>query len=288
MSYVLPLFLAIMLNTVDKLLTRESLRRIPAPDTYLLVYQLVCFLVSLPAAAMSVANGTAVQAPAAEAPGVMAALVVSSMLAWAGFAISTFRSAATLEVSVSATIGRTKLLWTALLGVLLFDETLSSLHIAGLTVIFLANLSLWRVPLKLLNPAGIFYAVLAAACLSLAMAFDKWLLRFFDPSVVLLIGFAGATSASICLNGNLSFADVRPVLSSAILAAICGTAGYFFLLLAMDDGPLNVVVPVYQSAHIVHVAAGILILREYGGISTKLISAVVSAFGIALIFIGSA
>lgn len=42
MSYLLPLVFAIAFNTVDKVIARSTLRKNVNPDSYLLVYQVVC------------------------------------------------------------------------------------------------------------------------------------------------------------------------------------------------------------------------------------------------------
>ena len=287
MNYLLPLALAIILNTVDKVISRRSLRINPNPDAYLLVYQLVCFSVSVPAAALSVVSSNPASIESKTDMLRLSMLVLATMVAWSTFGISTFRSAANLELSISATISRSKLLWTALLGILLFGESLTPLHVIGLVVIFISNISLRKVPLHLLNSRGVGYALLSAISLSTAMALDKWLLEYLSPSIVLCIGFLGATLASLALNRRASLRDLRPTFWSSALAGLAGSAGYYFLLLSMRDGDLSVVVPVYQSAHIVFVFAGIFILKEYTGLRPKLVSAGISTLGIALIFAGS-
>lgn len=287
MSYFLPLALAIAFNTADKVIARRTLRTDASPDAYLLVYQLICFFVSVPPALLSVASSTTASQDFHPEATKLLLLVCGTMIAWSLFGISTFRSAAQLELSISATISRSKLLWTALLGICLFNETLTTLHIVGLVVIFFANLSLKKVPVHLLNPKGVSYAVLSAISLSIAMALDKWLLEYLSASVVLCVGFAGSTLTSLAINRQTSVGDIRRVFLSSALAGLTGSVGYYCLLIAMDKGNLSVVVPIYQSAHIVFVLAGILVLREYTGLRAKLFSAVISALGISLIFLGS-
>lgn len=287
MTYLFPLLLAILLNTVDKVIARHTLRITPNPDVYLLVYQLVCLIVSVPAVALSLPNIYSLWLEPKTDTLTLSLLVLAAMVAWSVFGISTFRSAANLELSISAIISRSKLLWSALLGIFLFGETLTTLHIIGLLVIFISNISLRKVPIQLLNSKGVGYALLSAIALSMAMALDKWLLEYIPPSAVLFIGFLGSTVSSLALNRRTSLIDIGHVFWNSMLAGLAGSAGYYFLLLSMQTGNLSVVIPIYQSTHIVFVLAGILILKESSGLRPKLVSAGISILGVTLIFAGT-
>lgn len=287
MSYLLPLVLAIAFNTVDKVIARSTLRKNVNPDSYLLVYQVVCLAISLPAAILALIFSEAGERTGSFGGGVIWLFVVLAMAAWSLFGVATFRSSSKLDLSVSATIGTSKLLWAALLGIVFFHESLGPLHIVGLAVIVVANLALHRFPFNRMTSIGALYAAVAAFALSGALALDKWLLDYLDAAVVLCLGFAGSTITSLVLNRKSSRADLRVAARSAVLAAIAGSAGYYFLLVAMRMGDLSVVVPIYQSSHIFFVAAGILILKERMGMRPKLVAAIASTVGAILIFAGS-
>lgn len=286
MNYLIPLGGAILCNTIDKLASRRALSSSARPDAYLLVYQLACLAISFPGAIIAVLSPDAARRPLGELAPSAWLLVIAAMAAWSLYGVATFRSASVLDLSITATIGSSKLIWAALLGVVLFGESLSWIQVLGLLTVVGAQVVLQRAPLVRFGTAGTLYAALAAFALSMALALDKLLLESLSAPVVLFLGFAGSSITGAALNRQTAWLHLRRLALSALLAAIAGSAGYYCLLLAMASGPLSVVVPVSQSSQIIFVVAGILVLKERVGIRPKLLASAVSACGAVLIFIG--
>ncbi|MCR9964042.1 EamA family transporter [Vibrio antiquarius] len=102
------------------------LEKKPLCNEYLLAYQLTCsllagllFLVERPASPME------------ETPWRwVGLLIVASFGAWIGFAYSTFRARASLELGLVSIVSKTKIIWSALLGASVFDERLAWLQLA--------------------------------------------------------------------------------------------------------------------------------------------------------------
>lgn len=267
MAWFLPLLLATVLSTADKVISRHTLRVICNPDVYLLVYQLICLILSIPAAALSLPDSFPfLLAPRAEILKLFL-LMLATMVAWSVFGIATFRSAATLELSISAIFSRSKFLWTTLLGISFFGESLTILHAIGLFFIFISTVSLRSAPVQLINLKGITYTLLSAISISAAMALDKCLLAWFPVPIVLFIGYLGSTLTGLALNkrhknktaeqGNLPRTVMKKIYCKATLAGLAGSSGYYFLLIAMQHGSLSVVIPLFQSSYILVVLAGV-------------------------------
>lgn len=115
MSYLLPLVLAIALNAVDRLITRATLRRHHQPMDFLVVYQLFSTGALVPVALAAVLTSRAVHGTPSTV-WVLVALVTASVTFWAAYAILTFKSSALVELSVTSTISRLRLVFVAVLG----------------------------------------------------------------------------------------------------------------------------------------------------------------------------
>ncbi|MFE7129476.1 hypothetical protein ACFVIM_01295 [Streptomyces sp. NPDC057638] len=284
MPYLIPLLVAVALNTADRALTRAALRRhSDRADHFLLVYQLTSTLLTAPFA-LHALLGPAHPISSLDTQALLIAL--AAVTCWSVYSVSAFRSAALLELSVAATISRLRLVLAAFFGVVLFGETISPTHGVGLAVLLAAYIPLTRLPREQLHRKGLAYAALSTLAITLALISDKALTTWLDPAVILFLGFAGTTLTSLVLNRGIKAAALRPVLLPAALAGTAGAAGYYGLLLALAKGPVGVILPVYQSSAFLYVLIGIVALGETTGWRRKILSAAVSLLGTALVLYG--
>ncbi len=284
MPYLIPLVVAIVLNTADRTLTRATLRRHDdRADEFLLVYQLTSTLLTAPFAALALLDP---DHPKSALNGDVLLLVLAAITCWSVYSVSAFRSSALLELSVAATISRLRLVLAAFFGVVFFGETISPTHGIGLAVLLAAYIPLTQLPREQLNRKGLAYAAASTVAITLALTTDKALTAWFDPAVILFLGFAGTTLAGFALNKGISTAALRPVLLPAALAGTAGAVGYYGLVVAMAEGPVGVILPVYQSSAFIYVLIGIVLLGETTGWRRKVLSAAVSLLGAALVLYG--
>ncbi|WCN07399.1 EamA family transporter [Streptomyces sp. M92] len=281
MPYLVPLVVAIVLNTADRTVTRATLRRHgDRADEFLLVYQLTSTLLTVPFAALALLRPGH---PAGVPSGEVLLLVLAAITCWSIYSVSAFRSSALLELSVAATISRLRLILAAFFGVVFFGETVSATHAIGLAVLLVAYIPLTQLPREQLNRKGLAYAAASTVAITLALTTDKALTAWFDPAVILFLGFAGTTLTGFALNKGTSTAALRPVLLPAVLAGTAGAAGYYGLVVAMTEGPVGVILPVYQSSAFIYVLIGIVLLGETSGWRRKVLSAAISLLGAALV-----
>ncbi|RLP75059.1 hypothetical protein D9V32_11610 [Mycetocola tolaasinivorans] len=274
--------LAIIFNGGDRLLTRATLRRSGEPDRFLLVYQATATLITAPAAIFSLVNPPQ-YAVNTEHPSEFWVLIPLSIALWASYSVFSFRSASLLEVSIASTIGRLRIVITAVLGVVLFGETLGPIGWIGIVLLVLAYLPISRLPSATMNRRGLVYAVAATLAISLALILDKALTAGIPPSVVVFLGFLGTTIVALVLNRNRLREPESWLLWPAVVAGIAGAAGYYLLLSALVDGQASIILPIYQAAGILYVVAGIIILSERDHVAQKLTAAGIAAAGVVLV-----
>jgi drug/metabolite transporter (DMT)-like permease len=279
--FAVALSIAILLNAVDRLVTRRALRDHDLPDEFLLVYQMTSTVLTAPFAMVALARADASWRQGL--PGEALALVVATVCLWSLYSVSAFRSARLLELSVGSTIGRFRVLITALLGVVVFGESLSGIAVAGVVLLLLAFIPISKLPSTQLNPRGVAYALVSTLAISLAFIADKALTGWFAPEIVIFIGFAGTTVVAFVLNRRTPLAHARPVVVPAIVAGAAGAAGYFMLVLALATGPASVILPVYQASAILYVLAGIVLLGETDRWRPKVLAGVIATVGTVMV-----
>lgn len=284
MSFAVALCAAVLLNAVDRLLTRRTLRDHDLADEFLLVYQLVCTVLTAPFAVASLLRPSAASGGILPIPGFL--LIVATIAMWALYSVAAFRSARRLELSVGSTIGRLRIVLTAGLGVLFFGETLGPIAIVGVGLLLLAFIPISRLPSRQLNRTGVAYALVSTFAISLAMLADKALTQWLQPEMIVFIGFAGTTAIAFALNRGTRISHARPILVPAVVAGAAGAVGYYLLVVALATGPASLILPVYQASALLYVIAGIVLLGEKDGWRRKLLAGLIAAVGTGLLMSG--
>lgn len=239
------------------------LEKKPLCNEYLLAYQLTCsllagllFLVERPASPME------------ETPWRwVGLLIVASFGAWIGFAYSTFRARASLELCLVSIVSKTKIIWSALLGASVFDERLAWLQLVGMMLILAASLQATRHPIKD-RFAHNRHAWLAPIFLTVAIGLDTALMEFLPASLILFIGFAG-TALLTPLLMTVRYRYLKQVAINAALTALCATASYYLLLQVLKNSAFSVVMAVVQSAFILDVLVGYVVFNEQSDLTRK-------------------
>lgn len=283
-GYLMALVGAAVLNSVDRIITRASLRRHDLSNWFLLVYQLACTIVVAPFAVSALARGPALNARPVDVE--LWLLIVACVAAWGCYSVASFRSTRLLELALSSTVGRLRLVITAVFGVVLFGERLDFWAIVGVVVLLLAFLPLTRFPRWSLSLPGLGYAALSTFAISFALIIDQALTAWLDPVVVVFIGFLGTTVIGALLHARRQIASVRPILWPAVVAGVCGAAGYYLLVVALASGPISVVAPLYQASGLLSVLAGIVLLGETERWRSKLWADAIATVGATLLTIG--
>lgn len=283
MSFVVALAVAVLLNCVDRLITRRSLRDHDLADNFLLVYQLTCTLITAPFALFFLIQSPL---PTPDAGlGFAVVLGVATVLLWGVYSVASFRSARLLELSVSSTVGRLRIIITAIFGMIFFGEHLSPAAIVGVLILLVAFIPVSTLPTAQLNRRGLTYALVATLAISFALMADKALTEWFSPEVVVFIGFLGTTIIAFVLNRHTRLSHAKPVLVTAVIAGAAGAGGYFALVTALAAGPASIILPVYQASALLYVVAGIILLGERNGWGKKILSGCIAAVGTALVFL---
>lgn len=267
---------AIVLNGLDRLLTRRALRDYDLADGFLLVYQVLSTAVSLPLAVVELVR---VGDPDEASDSMIWWVIPLSVGLWAIYSVSAFRSARLLELSVSSTIGRLRIVLTAVLGVVFFGETLGPVAVCGIVLLLLAAVPLIRMPTARISPRGVLLALVSTGAITLALLADKLLTRVLPPSCIVAMGFLGTSLIALILNRRRSWAGLRPIIVPAAIAGVAGTLGYVALLRALAGGAASVILPIYQASGILYVVAGIVLLGERADRGRKLTAAMIATAG---------
>jgi drug/metabolite transporter (DMT)-like permease len=273
---------AIAFNVADRLVTRIALRNTQQPDHFLVAYQSVSTLVIFPFALLELADGVA-----GPADWRLFALLGCAIVAWTGYSVTNFRSAAVLDVSVHSMLSRLRLVFAAAIGVAAFDESISSIHAIGLGVVLISFVPLSTMPKGVIDRRGVLYGIASALSISLALSFDKGLTSHLSAATITFVGFAGSLIVCCLVLPLPKRADFRAVAPLATAAALAGTGSYYLLISALGRGPASVVVPVYQSGAVISVMLAMLLLRETAAWQRKLLAVALSFVGAAAIVGGS-
>ncbi|WP_017103317.1 EamA family transporter [Vibrio tasmaniensis] len=206
-------------------------------------------------------------------------LSIFSVFSWLGFAYSTFRARASIELGVVSIISKTKIIWSALFGVSFLNETLTFLQMTGVILILVASLLISTSNNMNLLFSNNLHAWLAPIFLTLAIGFDKVLTLYLPTSVILFIGFSG-TAFLTPLLFKVHYRLIKKVLFNAVITATCGTASYYFLLKVLNTSAFSLVMVLFQGAFILDILFGYFFLKERTNLKTKIVSCLLATLGI--------
>ncbi len=189
------------------------------------------------------------------------------------------------HLSISTIVSRTRLIWVAILAIVIVGESLIMHEFLGIIIIFL-GLSIVVSPKKLTTDKGLIYANLAAFLIAIDIIFIKLALPYASNSVI---------NAAMSLPGMLLFPlfmkhpvkRIAPTLKRnfriKMVAIGFNCLSVFLFALAIRLGDTSKVTAIYQSMMVVSVITGIIFLNERKDIGKKLIGTVVTLFGVVLL-----
>lgn len=193
-----------------------------------------------------------------------------------------------VEASVFSVYFATHAIWVMLLGILLFNETLTPVQAIGSLLIF-ASVSLVVRSTRNFRPdAGALLGLLTGVLFGLAITLWSYVGRHTDALSWAAVSFAGASLvALLCSPGAIKKMGpmVQPkVLPKLALLGIFYAIGSVAMLYAYKEGAFSLVSPLRQTGIIVTVVLALLLLPgERVRMGRKIAAAVICSLGVALL-----
>ncbi|TFH90278.1 EamA family transporter [Vibrio ouci] len=275
-DYVLAL--AVIFSSLDKWISRVFLKKTPLCNEYLLVYQVTCSVLAGMFVIFEIGHTPTLSDNKTDMRELFL-LIISSIFSWMGFAYSTFKARASIELGVVSIISKTKIIWSTLFGVSLLNETLTFLQIMGVILILVASMLISKRDQTNHLFSANLHAWLAPIFLTVAIGIDKVLTLYLPSSIVLFIGFSG-TALLTPLLFKIHYRLIKTVLVNAVITAACGTASYYFLLEVLNTNALSLVMAIFQGAFILDVLFGYFVLHENTNLRRKAVSCLLATLGL--------
>lgn len=195
-----------------------------------------------------------------------------------------------VEASSFSVLFATQAIWIMLIGILLFNETMTILQVIG-SILILASVALlaknfW----KIFKDNGTILGLLTGLIFGVAITAWSYVGRYTDTLSWAAISFIG-TSIVAFLAYPSSVKKMKPLLKTKVLATLLLLAvfygtGSLAMLFAYKEGSFAIISPLRQTSIIVTVLLALLILpQERNRIRRKIIAALISALGVVLVII---
>jgi drug/metabolite transporter (DMT)-like permease len=189
------------------------------------------------------------------------------------------------QLSISAILSRTRMIWVPILGFLIIHETLKTTDYFAIFIIFLGT-SIVMAPKKLFVDKGALYANISAFMIALNVIFTTMALPYASNSAInaimslpVVILFPLLMKNSTRRIKTLRYNNL-PLKSAAIGVSIIFLFLFTAALRIEDASKVNAV---YQGMLILSVLAGIIFLKERENIARKLIGASITIIGVVLL-----
>lgn len=277
-SSYLILALAIIFSSLDKWISRSFLKKEPLCNEYLLTYQVTCSVLSGVLIFIEIEHTPAPIDKKIEL-GTLLLLILSSVASWMGFAYSTFRARASIELGVVSIISKTKIIWSVLFGFIFFNERPTLLQIIGGLLILFASLLIEKTNNGHARFFNNRHAWIAPIFLTLAIGIDKTLTLYLPSSIILFIGFSGTVFLTPLLF-KIHYELLNKVAANAVIAASFGALNYYLLLELLDTSTFSLVMVLFQSSFVLDIVFGYLFLKERTKFKRKVISCFLTTLGI--------
>ena len=193
-----------------------------------------------------------------------------------------------VEASVFSVLFAAQAIWMMLFGILLFQENLTYLQLAGSVLIFAGiGLIIKNVRSLKLNQ-GIVLALLAGVLFGLAITCWSYVGRNTDELSWAAISFFTSTLVTILIRPailkNVGSVFKKPILARLSVLGVFYGIGSVTMLYAYTLGTFSVVSPIRQTSIIVTVLLALVFLKsERTRIWQKILAAVISFTGVALV-----
>lgn len=195
-----------------------------------------------------------------------------------------------VEASAFSVLFATHAVWVMILGILLFNESLTVLQIIGTILIFSSVMLLVKNIRTLSLDKGTAYGLMTGLIYGGAITSWAYVGRHIDTLSWAVFSFAGSALVSFLVKPS-SASKIMPMLKSAVMPKML-LLGLFYaigsaaMLFAYKYGSLTLVSPLRQSGIIVTVLLALVFLKsERNRIARKLIAATICSIGIVLVVI---
>lgn len=209
------------------------------------------------------------------------------------YGIGTVKYAKTLqkvEASAFSMLFATHAVWVMALGIVLFDESLTSLQLLGSVLIFSSVVLLSRNISSVFSDKGTLYGLLTGLIYGIAITCWAYVGRSVDTLSWAAVSFVGSAIVSLLISPS-AYKKIPPMLKGAILSkmvllGIFYAIGSFAMLLAYKYGTLILVSPLRQTGIIVTTLLALALLKsERNRIGKKVAAALISFIGVVLLVI---
>jgi uncharacterized membrane protein len=209
------------------------------------------------------------------------------MVFWSIATVANFKGYKHTDASVRTPVYATRLIFVAMLSLIVLSEPFPITKIVGTGLILLGIVFLnFRKKIFSFRDIGIQFILLAALLTSIALTIDKIALNFFSPMVY---GFFIYLADTIVF-GSLAFKKafhikslVKTKISFIITAAILDVFSYFGLLWALKLQQASIVFPIAQMGGLISVTGGIIILKERQNMLQKIFGAMIAILGAVMV-----
>ncbi len=195
-----------------------------------------------------------------------------------------------VEASAFSVLFATQAVWIMILGLVLFNESITSLQIAGTLLIFASVTLLIKNIRKLKLDKGTLYGLLTGLLYGIAITCTAYVGRHTDTVTWAAISFYGGALVSLLVRPS-AITKIRPMLKGETLTRLL-LLGLFYaigsttMLFAYKYGTLTLVSPLRQTSIVITVLLALVLLKpERNRIGRKLLAAVLCFIGVALIVI---
>lgn len=193
-----------------------------------------------------------------------------------------------VEASVFSIYFATHAIWVMILGILLFNETLTTMQAIGSLLIF-ASISLVVKSARNFRPdAGALLGLLTGVLFGLAITLWSYVGRHTDTLSWAAVSFAGASLAALLFSPSaikrMSPMVAPKVLPKLVLLGVFYAIGSVAMLYAYKEGTFSLVSPLRQTGIIVTVLLAFLLLPvERIRIGRKIAAAAICTLGVVLL-----
>jgi len=195
-----------------------------------------------------------------------------------------------VEASAFSVLFATQAVWIMLLGILLFNESLTALQVIGTFLIFAGVALIVKNFWGVFKDRGALLGLLTGLLFGIAITAWSYVGRHTDPLSWAAISFVGTALVAFMIRPK-SVRAMRPLLKpkvfvTLILLAVFYGIGSLAMLLAYKEGSFAVISPLRQTSIIVTVLLALAFLPvERNRVSRKLLAAVLCVVGVVLIVV---
>lgn len=195
-----------------------------------------------------------------------------------------------VEASVFSVLFATHAIWVMVIGVMLLDESLTLLQIAGSVLIFVSVGLLVQSKRAFMIDRGTALGLVTGLLFGVAVASTAYVGREVDTLTWVMISFFGSSLVSLLVSPK-SIYKIKPmlkpvVLRKLLLLGVLYTVGSVAMVYAYKYGTFSVISPLRQTGIIVTVLLALLFLKsERNRIPRKLAAAFICFAGVVLLVV---